>query len=162
MPLNIDLQQICLHLFNFGLLFGGLYFLLYNPVKKFMASREKTYQDKADEAEANLKVSEETKALYEAKLAGADAEIQELKNQARVEMSTAADKRIASANEEAEKIVAKAKTDAQREKERIVSSAQSDISAMVKEATEKLALKASASEEFDAFLDAAEGRSDAQ
>ena len=37
MPLNIDLQQICLHLFNFTLLLAILYFLLYQPVKDFMA-----------------------------------------------------------------------------------------------------------------------------
>ena len=39
MPLNIDLQQICLHLFNFTLLLAILYFLLYQPVKDFMAKR---------------------------------------------------------------------------------------------------------------------------
>ena len=32
-PLNIDWQQILLHLFNFAILVGGLYLLLYNPVK---------------------------------------------------------------------------------------------------------------------------------
>ena len=161
MPLNIDLQQICLHLFNFGLLFGGLYFLLYNPVKKFMANREKSYQDRADEAAANLKASEETKALYEAKLAGSDAEIQDMKDQARLEINTTTEKRLSAASEEAARIVQKAREDGQREKERIISSAQKDISDMVKQATEKLALGASASDEFDAFLDAAEGRSDA-
>ena len=40
MPLNIDWQQILLHALNFVILVGGLYFLLFNPVKKFMAKRE--------------------------------------------------------------------------------------------------------------------------
>ena len=39
-PLNIDWQQILLHVLNFVILFGGLYFLLYKPVKNFMAKRE--------------------------------------------------------------------------------------------------------------------------
>ena len=30
-PLNIDWQQILLHLFNFIILFGILYFFLYKP-----------------------------------------------------------------------------------------------------------------------------------
>ena len=30
-PLNIDWQQILLHLFNFTILFGALYILLYKP-----------------------------------------------------------------------------------------------------------------------------------
>ena len=36
-PLNVDWQQILLHLFNFIILFGGLWLLLYKPVKNFMA-----------------------------------------------------------------------------------------------------------------------------
>ena len=39
MPLNIDFQQIFLHLFNFVVLFAILYFLLYKPVKNFMDQR---------------------------------------------------------------------------------------------------------------------------
>lgn len=35
-PLNIDWQQILLHLLNFMILFGILYFFLYKPVKDFM------------------------------------------------------------------------------------------------------------------------------
>ena len=38
-PLNIDWQQILLHLMNFAILAGGLYLLLYKPVKQFMAKR---------------------------------------------------------------------------------------------------------------------------
>ena len=32
-PLNIDWQQILLHFFNFSILVGGLYLLLFKPVK---------------------------------------------------------------------------------------------------------------------------------
>ena len=39
LPLNIDFQQILLHMLNIVLLFGGLYLLLYKPVKKFMDER---------------------------------------------------------------------------------------------------------------------------
>ena len=44
-PLNVDWQQILLHLFNFIILFGGLWLLLYKPVKNFMAKREAYYKD---------------------------------------------------------------------------------------------------------------------
>ena len=39
MPLNIDFLQILLHLLNFVILAGGLTFLLYKPVVKFLESR---------------------------------------------------------------------------------------------------------------------------
>ena len=38
LPLNIDFQQIALHLLNFVILAGGLYLLLYNPLKNFMSA----------------------------------------------------------------------------------------------------------------------------
>ena len=49
LPLNIDLQQILLHMLNFVILVGGLYFILYAPVKKFMDQRAAGYaaMDKA-------------------------------------------------------------------------------------------------------------------
>ena len=50
-PLNIDWQQILLHLFNFTILAGGLYLLLYRPVKEFMKKRDAYYQGINDQAE---------------------------------------------------------------------------------------------------------------
>ena len=35
-PLNIDWQQILLHWLNLAILAGGLYFLLFKPVKQFL------------------------------------------------------------------------------------------------------------------------------
>ena len=43
-PLNIDWQQILLHLLNFVILAGGLYLLLYQPVKAFMEKRQAYYR----------------------------------------------------------------------------------------------------------------------
>ena len=56
-PLNIDWQQILLHLFNFAILFAILYFLLYKPVKDFMAKREEYYKNMdAEEYRDKIKV----------------------------------------------------------------------------------------------------------
>ena len=52
LPLNIDLQQIFLHMLNFVILAGGLYFILYSPVKKFMDQREAHYAE-MDQAAAD-------------------------------------------------------------------------------------------------------------
>ena len=55
-PLNIDWQHILLHVFNFVILVGGLYFLLYNPIRKFIAKREEHYRKLDEEANAKLGV----------------------------------------------------------------------------------------------------------
>ena len=149
LPLNINLTQIFLHLLNFLILFAILYFLLYKPVKNFMEKREKTYRDMDDEARDNLRVSEETKAQYESKMSEADSEISQMKQKSRQEIEKNRETQLA-----AERIIRDAKSEATREKERILSEAQAEISEMVTDATEKLALKATAGEAFDQFLDA--------
>lgn len=71
MPLNIDWQQILLHLFNFVVLTGVLYFLLYKPVKSFMDKRTEEYRladEKAnktvsDVLEENARLKEEIRRL---------------------------------------------------------------------------------------------------
>lgn len=159
MPLNIDLQQIFLHLFNFTLLFGILYFLLYSPVKNFMAKREGYYADMEKEANANLESAIKEKETYSALRAGADEEIHQEKERVRKEMDELYAKKVRQAEQEASRILSNARQDAIREKENIIASAQAEISEMVTTATEKIVLKASASEAFDQFLAAAEGGS---
>ena len=75
MPLNIDWQQILLHWMNLVILTGGLYFLLYNPVKQFMAKREEHYKDLERQAQDKLDQADEKLAQTQAKLDAADEEI---------------------------------------------------------------------------------------
>lgn len=156
MPLNIDFQQILLHLFNFVILFGGLYFILYSPVKKFMEKRQSEYQASEDKTKENLAASEKSKAEYESKVAAFEAEKLEKDKEARKQADAAADKLLKKAQEEAEGIVAKAKEDGEHEKARIIADAQGDIADIVNEAAQKLAVNAPASEAYDRFLDSAE------
>ena len=65
MPLNIDWQQILLHALNFVILVGGLYFLLFNPVKKFMAKREEYCRGMEEKAEQTLREAEPRKSTVE-------------------------------------------------------------------------------------------------
>ena len=82
MPLNIDWQQILLHLLNFLILFAGLYFILYKPVKKFMKKRADGYAEQESRTKEALEDAERSRDAYSAKLAEADAEIAALKKQA--------------------------------------------------------------------------------
>ena len=74
-PLNIDWQQILLHLFNFTILAGGLYLLLYRPVKEFMKKRDAYYQGINDQAEQLKQQADQLKKDYQQKLSEADSEI---------------------------------------------------------------------------------------
>ena len=74
-PLNIDWQQILLHLFNFTILFGALYILLYKPVKDFMAKREEHFADMESKTTQALADAESSKASYEEKEKAFDDEV---------------------------------------------------------------------------------------
>ncbi len=156
-PLNIDWQQICLHLLNFLILFAVLYFLLYKPVKDFMQKRADYYKGMDSDAEKKLADAEKAKAEYESKLSEVESEITAKKERARLETEEVTQRRINQAEDEAAQIISSAQERAELEKKKILSSAQSEISSLVADATEKLVINAGASEVFDRFLSAAEG-----
>lgn len=72
MPLNIDPQQILLHWMNLAILVGGLYFLLYKPVKQFMAKREEHYRELERLAQDKLAQADRLHTQYKEQLAGAE------------------------------------------------------------------------------------------
>lgn len=151
-PLNIDWQQILLHLLNFVILFAILYFLLYQPVKKFMNQRREYYQKLDDTAKANLRKTEEQKREYEEKLCLVDGEIEAKKKEAYRTMSEKNEKNLLRAKEEAEKIVSDARKKAENERNALLEKARRDIADMAADATEKMFVNADTSEVYDHFL----------
>ena len=155
-PLNIDWQQILLHLLNFTLLFAGLYFLLYKPVKKFMEKREEYYKKMQDEADEMLSHAQASKAEYEQKLADADREIAGKKKAAAEELEQMRRTREQEAEDAAEKIKEDAKEEAKAMRAQIVDGARKEITEMVEHAAEKILISEDVSTTYDAFLEAAE------
>ena len=155
-PLNIDWQQILLHLFNFTILFGALYILLYKPVRDFMAKRTDYYADMNSRTEDALREAESSRDAYDEKVRSFDEEVRTEKAKMNKEISEQRERQLAQAKTDAEKIINHAKAEADREKEEIIASAQKEIAGMVTDAMEKLTLEQSASDAFDQFLDAAE------
>ena len=135
-PLNIDWQQILLHLFNFAILSGGLYLLLYRPVKAFMDQRQAYYQNLHQEVEADMA----------RRRADAEKELDALRAQ-----------QVAAAKQEAEEIISKAQESARREKAEVLSKASKELVDMAVTAAEKIAL-GSEGDPYEQFLSLAEGR----
>ena len=148
-PLNVDWQQILLHWMNLAILTGGLYFLLYDPVKRFMEKREAHYRAMEDQAAGKLREAEELKAAYQAKLDGAEAEI----HQARVKAQAAVQQSVEEQMAQAKQIVAKAKEEAASSRERIIKDSQRELRELAAQAAKQLAFHA---DPFDQFLNLAE------
>lgn len=158
-PLNIDWQQILLHLMNFVILFAILYFLLYKPVRNFMDKRKATYTEMDDQANQAKAEAEELKAQYEEKLANFDAEILEKKQEATLAAEQQAKGIRQKAKEDAQDIISRAKQQAKAEHDRILDETGNELKELAKDAAEK-AIFQSTSDAYDSFLNMVEEKED--
>jgi len=153
--LGIDIQQIFLHLLNFGILFGGLYFILYSPVKKFMEKRVEYYKQMDDEANKKLEEAEALRAEREEGLNALDAEISEKRAEAEKELSSYRESKTQAAKDEARKIIDNATAEAKKEHDRIIEQSSSELTDLAVKAARKV-MEEPVSESYDRFLNAAE------
>lgn len=156
MPLNIDWQQILLHWMNLAILTGGLYFLLYKPVKEFMAKREAHYKELDRQAAEKLEQAERTQAEYQAKLDQAEEELRAERLQSQQAVQKSVEDQLAQAQAQAEEIIRDARTQAEHSRERIEKEAQREMKDLVTKAAKKIAFQRG-EDPFDRFLDLAEG-----
>ncbi len=159
MPLNINFQQILLHMFNLVILAGGLYLLLYKPVADFMKKREDYYADLQSKALKTQQDADAALQTYQAKLADADEEIRQKSDAAAQETDAACRKQLERVRNEANKLMMDAKASAAVERKAMIESAQKDIAQMVVSATDKLLNQQDASHDqalYDSFLKAAQ------
>ncbi len=156
MPLNIDWQQILLHWMNLAILVGGMYFLLFQPVKRFMEQREAHYRELERQAADKLAEAERLKADCQAKLEQADEEIHQERLKTQQAAAQAAQERIDQAEEQARHILSKAKAEAQQRKEHALQESQKEMRELAAKAAKKLAAQPGA-DFYDQFLDLTEG-----
>lgn len=159
MPLNIDPQQILLHLFNLVLLFGILYVLLYKPVHDFMEKREEEYRKREEDTKDALDKANELKAEYENRLVEAEKETAVKRAEISAQAESAREKIISDAHAKADEIVNDARDKAQKEHDRLIARAQSEIADYVSKAAEKVCMEQdSLTDDFDSFFESVESR----
>lgn len=154
-PLNIDWRQILLHLFNFVILAGGLYILLYRPIKNFMKQREDYYEGLHQQAEQVKDEASQLKEEYQAKLSQAESVIAQKKAEAERELDQLLEQQTAEARQQADAIVAKARENAEREHKEMLSKATRELTELAVTAAEKIVLDAKG-DPYEQFLNLAE------
>ena len=159
MPLNIDLQQILLHWLNLAILTGGLYFILFKPVKDFMDKREAHYQELDRQAAEKLAQAEDLRAQRQAKLDAAAEEIRQERAKAAQATAQTVQEQLAQAGAQARQLVAKAQADAEQSRERAIRESQRELREMAEKAARKLAVHPG-TDPFNEFLDLTEGGGD--
>ena len=154
-PLNIDWQQILLHLLNFVILTGGLYFLLYRPIQKFLRQREETYTRREEETARRLEEAERLKSEYEDKLRGVRQEMAELREQTEQAMEKEAQQMLSQVQAQSKAILDRASTVAENRRSQVTSDISKEVNALAMEAVKHLVL-ADGEITLDRFLDAVE------
>ena len=153
-PLNIDWQQILLHLLNFAILAGGLYLLLFKPVKAFMEKRESYYQNMDSEAKQKLQDAEALKDSYTRQLDSAAQEIAQKKADAQKAIEASRSEQLKAAKDEPDRILQAARANTEREHDKMLRDAQKEMADLAVTAAEKLLLKGEGSP-YEQFLNAA-------
>jgi len=151
LPLNIDLQQVLLHMLNFVILFGALYFLLYKPVKQFMDDRQESYAEKDRTADNLIAEAEKSRSEYEKKLAEFEVEAAQKRTAEQEKLAEESARMRERAQQEADSILAKARKAAEAERQKMLQDADREIADLAAAAAEKLVLKSTA-EAYDQFL----------
>lgn len=155
MPLNIDWQQILLHLLNFVILAGGLYFLLYKPVKKFMLARKKQYEEREAESRRMVDEAKALKERTEEKYRQADEEIQHRREQASEELEAEKRQQLTEARAQARQILNTASKTAEMRTQKALEESREEIRSLAVGMVERLVLE-SGGDALDQFLDEAE------
>lgn len=156
-PLNIDWQQILLHWMNLAILAGGLYFLLFAPVKKFMDARAARYAEKDAQIAQKLAEAEQLKAEYQQKLDGAAEELHAAQAKAQAAIQQSSEELLARAEEQAKDILTQAHAEADYTRERARRDSQREIKELTAKAAKKLAAKMQ-EDQFEQFLSMAEAQ----
>ena len=161
MPLNIDWQQILLHLFNFAILFFALYFILYKPVRDFMDKREQMYIDRETDSNKKLEDANKAKAEYEQLLQNAESDAANYKKSAEQQAAADAEAIREQARADAEQIIEKARATAELERNEILKSTRREIAKTAAMMAEKIVTDSDTAA-YDRFIESAErGESDA-
>lgn len=152
MPLNIDWQQILLHMFNFVLLFFALYFLLYKPVKKFMDNRDAQYEEREAKTKSALEDADKLKKEYADKIGDAQTEAEKIIETSKADALKEAQTLIDAAQKKADEIVETSRARAQAEREEIIKSAKKEIAKTAEMMAEKIVSESA----YDSFIKSAE------
>ena len=137
-PLNIDIQQILLHLINFAILFIILYLVLYKPVQKFLAKREEYFANMDQEAKDKLAAAEATEAEYMKRMEDAEKELAAKRAEMLKAIDAEAEALQQDARIQAERIIEEGRRAAQIEHDKIIEQSQDEIQALAIEAAKKL------------------------
>ena len=148
--LRIDFNLI-FTVINILVLFGGLWLVLFKPVKKILKERQEEVDREYDDAKQKQADADAAKEKYDASLAEIDQTRKDTLDEARKKADEEYQRIIGHAQVQAKDITDRATTEAENQKKKILKSANEQIADMVVEAAGKVAGSAEGAD-FDRSL----------
>ncbi|MBQ5440083.1 MAG: F0F1 ATP synthase subunit B [Clostridia bacterium] len=136
--ISVNLWQMLISLLNLLILFLILKKFMYKPVKKTLAERQKLIDEGFENARKAQADADSAKTEYEAKLANADSEAQDIIKTARAKAERKSEKIVSGAKSKADDILRQAQTDAELEKKKAEADIKNEITEVSSLLTEKL------------------------
>lgn len=136
--ISINIWQILISLANLCILYALFKKFLYKPVKATMTARQEAINAQYRAAEEAEKSANADKTLYAEKLAGAQAEAEDVIHQATVTAGRHGDRIVADARDKADAIVRQAQNEAEMEKRKAQATIRREITDVSAALTEKL------------------------
>jgi len=119
---DLDMQLLAdtsLTIIAVFVLFLIMSYFLFNPARKFLQARQERIAGELEHAKTKEEEATRLKEEYEARLAGAEAQADEILNKARKKALENENRIIALAKEEASRIIARANVEAELEKKKV-------------------------------------------
>lgn len=127
-----------MQILNFLIIYFILKHFLFKPVTEFMDKRTKSIEASIQDAELKNKQSDELKSQYEEKLSEIRKERNEIIEEATRRAQLRGDEIVVSAEEEAKKMVERARLEIEREKQKMMNELKGDISQLAIAAAGKI------------------------
>lgn len=125
--IQFSLIDILLHLFNFLILAVGMTLLIYKPVRKFIDERRDNIQKEIKKGEELQESAKAKLEEYHEKLADAEREASQIKENTLSEAESEKQRILAEANAEAERIVDTAKKDGDELRKQTVDEVKNEV-----------------------------------
>ncbi|MEK9165786.1 MAG: ATP synthase F0 subunit B [Patescibacteria group bacterium] len=123
---------------NFAVLFGALWFLLYKPIKKLLAEREKKVSDSLNKASELEQKSKELEEEFKKKMSEQRGEIEDMGRKLEERQQKMHQEMKARTEAESKKIITEARELAQEEKAQILKSLEDEVKAAAAELAAKI------------------------
>lgn len=151
--LGLSVQEFLLHFFNFAILMTALFFLLYKPVKKFMAKRDSDYKKAEEGYKTSVKEITQAKDESERILSEAREEAVYIAEEAHALAMVQTEEILNSAKDEAKDLLTKAKDDSKSIYEKEKQELYYTISDLAVDISQKLIYRDLTAKDNDKFIE---------